>query len=1109
MNPEAPTSTLGRLKSLGIEHDWQVAYLLPKKHEDLSLGTPEFGALNSDGSSLLIAMVASEPRFNHGPPPRLNVELMCKGKQQVSAVVWGATQEVQAQLAPRSIVYLKGQPGEYNGQPQFRIDEVISPEWAGRLRPVYPGKQGVIKSALVTERVLARLDDAIPVAAQDLRQRLASIAPEPEMLNQVDAPAQSYEHLLRMAHLPDTAANAEAALAAVERLAAIDMLMRARDESGGRMRREPIRLMSSSLQARESALPYPLTDEQKQAVEEITTDLRRPETMRRLLSGDVGTGKTAVYGTAAAAAYDAGARVAIMLPNVNLATQVFNEIREYWPDIPALLVSGDLDKKTDLNPVPFLVGTTALLHRDIGERDLVISDEQQKFSVEQREQMAGMDGHLLEVSATCIPRSQALLKFGVVDLSVLSKGHVEKEIHTKIRRSEDRVDLFADAMKTVNDGHQLAVVYPLKENSESDDGDQDRRSAVKMVKSWEKHFPGRVRLLHGQMTDDEKQAVIADMKADRADILVSTTVIEVGLTLPRLRRLLVVSAERHGLTGLHQLRGRLARHGGTGYFDLYLPNEDVNPDTLERLSILEQTTNGFAVAEHDLFMRGYGNLAGKKQSGTDSGFLCAHPIEASRLSEVIELVPDMTDQRPDPVPMDSVKQPEIAADEAEQPDIRKDSDDDSYLLDARGNHKWFASKDKAEQFLARKGISTHEVVEENNRFYMRQRNNDVANTHASEEGTTREQSADLSAPDVTGLPVNDRLALMQAEANTLKDQVDKAYEAGDKEQAEHLDSQLDSLYDQIEAILVERQEDGLTAPNSPAEQVFSESYGKSHGEIGDMEPSADGMIIKAYVELYVRPEGVMAEMDDEERATMLRSAFDDAGDYMGGFKGDVITDDQLIDAARDLYESREALLKRRQSPKASFGRDPVSVLSGSHTPPSGAGPSASAVATAEHPAQHSSSKADPSAVAESAFDDFSEDAESMFAPARSLDQMTYRTQSGRITSPGIKLDFSTAEALKSTRAALRDWLVCEARAEAQSQGDAEMLAKLDGCSSSTWTVEQGDMINLYLFNDITGDLTKHQVTNTVQADAQDDAIDFTMELDAPAHSTPGHQMSLV
>jgi ATP-dependent DNA helicase RecG len=924
MTSDASPSTLGRLKSLGIEDDWQVAYLLPKKHEDLSLGTPEFGALNADGSSLLIAMVASEPQFNHGPPPRLNVELMCKGKQQVSAVAWGGTQEAQAQLTPKSIVYLKGQPGEYNGRPQFRIEEIISPEWAGRLRPVYPGKKGVINSALVTERVLERLDEAIPIAAQDLRKRLASIAPESELLSQVAAPVQSYDDLLRLAHLPDTAANAEAALAAVERLAAIDMLMRARDESGGRMRREPIRLMSSSLQARETALPYPLTDEQKQAVEEITADLRRPETMRRLLSGDVGTGKTAVYGTAAAAAYDAGARVAIMLPNVNLATQVFNEIREYWPDIPAQLVSGDLDKKTDLKPLPFLVGTTALLHRDIGDRDLVISDEQQKFSVEQREQMAGMDGHLLEVSATCIPRSQALLKFGVVDLSVLSKGHVEKEIHTRIRRSDERVELFADAMKTINEGHQLAVVYPLKENSESEDGDQDRRSAVNMVKSWEKHFPGRVRLLHGQMTDDEKQAVIADMKADRADILVSTTVIEVGLTLPRLRRLLVVSADRHGLTGLHQLRGRLARHGGTGYFDLFLPNEDVNPDTLERLSILEQTTDGFAVAEHDLFMRGYGNLAGKKQSGTDSGFLCAHPIEASRLSEVINLVPDMSDQRPDPVPLDSVKESSPLA-------VKTVEDhEDDYLLDARGNHKWFSSRDKAEQFMARKGIATHEIVEENNRFYMR-----------------RERTAEQPA------------------TNDIDDAPGRLNEEG----AETKEASVQPVAER------------LPAPAMPLPHA--------------QPPQAD-------------------------------------------------TD-----------------VTRSSTPSTS-----------------------------------------------SAFDTLSEEVEAMFAPARTLDQMVYRTQSGRITSPGIRLDFSSAEALKTSRAELREWLIQEAREEAYAQEDPQMVAALDGCSSENWTVEKGDMINLYLFNDITGDLTKHQATTTAPESPQDEATDVSMELDHPARSQ-GHQMSLV
>ena len=390
---------------------------------------------------------------------------------------------------------------------------------------------------------------------------------------------------------------------------------------------------------RAPALPYSLTSDQEKAVEEIAADLRCRRPMRRLLSGDVGTGKTVVYALAALSVIDAGGRVAIMLPGQALAQQVHREILEYWPDIAP--VAGLYTVETDGVPDSsrLLIGTTALLFRDTGAINLLVVDEQQRFSREQREKMLSAGTHLLEVSATCIPRTQALAKYGCLAVSQLTTCHVAKEIRTRIRLPSDRANLFRAVKASLDRRHQILVVYPKRAKgspgaAESDDELPDAETAFAV---WNRLFPGKVRLLHRDMDGTAKAMVLADMRHDRADILVATTVVEVGLTLPRLRRIVVVHAERFGLVTLHQLRGRVARTGGVGYCDLYLP-QPVKDDVLDRLQILVDTQDGFEVAAADLRLRGFGDLAtaSGKQTGSDDTFLFGRPLNSDVLDSLLE-----------------------------------------------------------------------------------------------------------------------------------------------------------------------------------------------------------------------------------------------------------------------------------------------------------------------------------------------------------------------------------------------------------------------------------------------------------------------------------------
>ena len=355
--------------------------------------------------------------------------------------------------------------------------------------------------------------------------------------------------------------------------------------------------------------------------------------MRRLLSGDVGTGKTAVYGLALAYCIKHGAKAAVLLPNQTLARQIHGDMTAWWPELKPHLVTGNSEQVDASSSL--VIGTTALLHRDLGEQDILVVDEQHKFSREQRERLAKPGVHLLEVSATSIPRTQALVRYGALHVSKLTQGHVRKVINTSIITHGDRAVLFADLRKAISRGDKLLVIYPRR-GDEEDDIESPLPSAEEAFASWRHAFGDLVRLVHGARAAEENQQTIQDMIEGRARVLVSTTVVEVGVTIPGLRHCVVVHAERFGLTTLHQIRGRLCRDGGSGTFALYLP-APVKPEVHARLQVLVDTTDGFEVAERDMRIRGFGDLSANsdKQTGDGMGFLIGRPVDVDALDQAI------------------------------------------------------------------------------------------------------------------------------------------------------------------------------------------------------------------------------------------------------------------------------------------------------------------------------------------------------------------------------------------------------------------------------------------------------------------------------------------
>lgn len=653
---------LGRLKSLGLQTAWQAAFLLPVKYQDFRAPLTDFTTNRlPEGSLCIKGKVGFEPSVSYkNGAPMLSGSLIDSAGYAFQFSKFGNTIDLKKYLLSAkkndSDMLLYGDLCLFDGNWYLHDTQIVNPFWEGKIRPVYQGKPNVINPDTVRVKILECLFDKnnMQMASQWLSESLKEFG-SPEILAKIaKCPGWTLNQIIWQAHFPKTPQHCRQAVNGLERLAGLGILQQARQNvpqvvPGFHIEKNKA---AESYLSRSAGLPFKLIDEQKNAIGDSVKDLMGPIAGKRLLSGDVGTGKTAVYGMTAAICADQGGTVAIMLPNTVLAQQVGREIHSCWPDIDMQIVTGNTEELRD--GVQIYVGTTALLFRTNEKKekkekfDFVVVDEQHKFSREQREKLVQQGTHLLEASATCIPRSLALMKFGFQKTSNLTKCHVDKHIETKIRTLEDKVSLFQDIKKTLADKGQVLVVYPKKFD---DPKSSSKLPAVEeALPAWEKVFPGQVGMVHSGTPADQKEQIIKDITEGRINILISTTVVEVGLNIPRLKRVTIMHAERHGLAGLHQLRGRAARKGGLGHCDLYLPvpAHTVKKKLMERLGILVETNDGFKIAEHDLKLRGAGNLSkeSNRQSGADETFLFGRGVRMDILEDLV----NEFEMNPKPVP---------------------------------------------------------------------------------------------------------------------------------------------------------------------------------------------------------------------------------------------------------------------------------------------------------------------------------------------------------------------------------------------------------------------------------------------------------------------------
>ena len=374
-------------------------------------------------------------------------------------------------------------------------------------------------------------------------------------------------------------------------------------------------------------LPFEMTGAQKRVIEEIKTDMGSVFPMNRLLQGDVGCGKTVVSMAAMTCACENGYQAAIMAPTEILAGQHYSNIKE-WASMLGLevaLLTGskktlerkDILQKTASGDVDIIIGTHALIQESVEFKKLgfVVIDEQHRFGVVQRATLRGkgINPDVLVMTATPIPRSLAMTVYGDLDISVIDEMPPgKKPIRTKVFYEKSRDKVYEIIRKELKKGNQTFIVYPLVEESET----LDLKDATRMAEHLQKDiFPEyRVKLIHGRMKGSEKDGIMTDFSEGRADILVSTTVIEVGIDIPQASLMVIEHAERFGLSQLHQLRGRVGRSDIPSYCILLAGYARSNVSR-KRLRIMEETNDGFRIAEEDLAIRGPGEFMGTRQSG--------------------------------------------------------------------------------------------------------------------------------------------------------------------------------------------------------------------------------------------------------------------------------------------------------------------------------------------------------------------------------------------------------------------------------------------------------------------------------------------------------------
>ena len=631
-----PRLTPARLRALhgaGLQTVHDLIRHYPRRHEDRrkfpafpTEATPEPLCLRGTVQSVRSTYFGRRSQFTlvlaekSGRVPATTVQCRWFNLRYLSKILQ-AGQDLVIHGRPRALK--KG--GLVFDHPDFEVLESDAPDSAlihlNRITPVHPS------IGIWSPRALRRLifETLGQLSGEDVPQ----LWPADRNLTTTAA--------LRAIHFPESEDEFESARTHLAREELFEMQcvlarQRARQTGG----RAPVIPRQSKLLARFlKALPFDLTTAQKRVLTHIFDDLATGYPMNRLLHGDVGSGKTVVAATAMLGAIAAGHSAALMAPTQVLAHQHYDNFRKLFEPlgVPVVLRTAARQEKSGTAGPRIVIGTHALLFapQTVGHPALVVIDEQHKFGVRQRAKLSAQKPHphVLVMSATPIPRTLALTLYGDLDLSLLDEMPPGRlPIRTLVRAPEKLDEAAAFLRQKLDEGRQAYLVYPVIEEGVR----TGLKAATAEYARWsERLAPHSCALLHGRLKADEKDVIMASFRAGETRVLVSTTVIEVGIDVANATVLLVENAERFGLAQLHQLRGRVGR-GADQSWCILLAGEEAG-DKIERLKILEEASDGFSIAEADLELRGPGDLLGTAQTGLPPVRLAKLPHDLPLLEE--------------------------------------------------------------------------------------------------------------------------------------------------------------------------------------------------------------------------------------------------------------------------------------------------------------------------------------------------------------------------------------------------------------------------------------------------------------------------------------------
>ncbi|MDR9419551.1 ATP-dependent DNA helicase RecG [Gracilimonas sp.] len=624
--PNLSTKRLEVLQNEGIHSAKDLLNFFPRRYLDRS-NTQKIKHLPGSGEEVTVAGKVTEiTTAGYGKKKRLEVYIN-DGTGQVKGVWFRGVGYFSKYFKEGETVAFFGQAKRYGKSISIAHPEVDKIAEEGdldsfsRIVPIYPSSKGMSKVRITSSMV----QNWIKKILSDIQ--VDEFLPK-NVLSGLKFPERKKAY--RMIHFPENHNEHKNALDRFkfEELFLFELSMEkinftVKVKANGHLFTETGNYTSTFFN---DLIPFELTDGQKSALAQIKSDVRSGKQMNRLVQGDVGSGKTIVAIGAMLMALDNGYQTAFLAPTEILAEQHYRTLSDHLKelDINIRLLIGSQKKalRTDIltdvegGNAQIVVGTHAIIQDQVRFHNLglAVIDEQHRFGVKQRADLLnkGSHPHMLVMSATPIPRSLAMTVYADLDVSIIKDLPAgRKPIKTAIRSHKKREDVMNFVRQEVEDGGQAYVVYPLVEESEA----LDLKDATAGFEKLKKRFPEfKIGLLHGRMKTEEKEAVMRAFIDHKIHILVSTTVIEVGVDVPNASIMIIEHAERFGLSQLHQLRGRIGR-GERQSYCILMPDVKVSKSGAFRLKTMEETTDGFRIAEADLKLRGPGDFLGTKQSG--------------------------------------------------------------------------------------------------------------------------------------------------------------------------------------------------------------------------------------------------------------------------------------------------------------------------------------------------------------------------------------------------------------------------------------------------------------------------------------------------------------